>query len=944
MIRSTSAAKLARGLALSAAALATLAALPAAPAFAQEQQQGEPGRPDFAAVTKDMQAMPGLMTLLRYKPDDATKDQTRLLAVVPRALLNQDLLLATSISRGPNMGNQWADYLVRWQQVGQRLVLSVPDTRFVETPGQPVTDAVRNTYTPSFLAALPILTTTPQGDPVVDLGGLLISRAVDVEAPAGTEPRRDLSRYTKVKVFPDNILIDVDQAYATRTGQGLNIGVSFAFRRLPDLKGYAPRAADERVGYFTTVRQDWNTKYTERDNVVRFINRWAIRKKDPSLELSPPDKPIVFVIEKTVPLQWRRYVADGILEWNKAFEQVGIVGAIVVQQQTDDNEFADVDPEDARYNFIRWIVTGRAYAMGPSRADPRTGQILDADIIFDDSMLRYNINDFDVLGPRALAAQEGPELLQFLEENPSFIPMGQTINDVRKARETFFGQDTHDGMQLRQILGLSTPEIVPSRMNRTPMEATCNYATGVRQQLAMANLMALATPTGKKLPERAVGMALKETVAHEVGHTLGLRHNFKASAWLNIDEIKRRRDSTDEPTTGSVMDYNALLFFAGDEIEKIRYFTTPSIGPYDVWAIEYGYRQADQKTEGGEAGMLKKIASRSAEPGLAYLTDEDVVGPSSPDPLANRWDMASDPVAWARTRIELVDALMKDLKTWAVNNDDPNSELRRVFGRLWGEKGRNLSYVSRIVGGQLVTRSRAGDPGAKPAFTLLPPGQQREAMQYLSDTVFNDAFFTVDAELFNELAPSRFIDWTGGSFGGRVDYPIHQVVLNMQNNALGNLVSPTVLQRVYDAELKSKAEDKYTAAEHVQLLTKVIWGDLKVPGDAAFTNAKPMLSSLKRNLQVQHLNYLLAAAESRPGALMSADLQSLIRFHLRELSTQIDGTLKEGQKIDLASRAHLTEARSRINRVLEAPSITLPSGGGGTIILQGAAPAAAPAE
>src|SRR5206468_1452931 len=88
-----------------------------------------------------------------------------------------------------------------------------------------------------------------------------------------------------------------------------------------------------------------------------YVNRWDLKKKDPTLELSPPEKPIVFVIEKTVPLQWRKYVAEGIAEWNKAYEKLGIVGAIVVQQQTEDNEFANVDPEDARYNFIPLRMT-----------------------------------------------------------------------------------------------------------------------------------------------------------------------------------------------------------------------------------------------------------------------------------------------------------------------------------------------------------------------------------------------------------------------------------------------------------------------------------------------------------------------------------------------------------------------------------------------------------
>src|SRR4029077_7112740 len=131
--------------------------------------------------------------------------------------------------------------------------------------------------------------------------------------------------------------------------------------KLPQSSDYVPRIADERVGYFTTVRQDWGMKHSERENILRHLNRWNLKKKDPSLDLSPPEKPIVFIMEKTVPLQWRKYVAEGIMEWNKAYEKIGISNAIVAEQQSDDNEYGHVDPEDARYNFVRWVITGDAF-------------------------------------------------------------------------------------------------------------------------------------------------------------------------------------------------------------------------------------------------------------------------------------------------------------------------------------------------------------------------------------------------------------------------------------------------------------------------------------------------------------------------------------------------------------------------------------------------------
>jgi hypothetical protein len=914
-------------------------ALSAAAAAAGAPAQPEPPKwPDFNTVVKDMAPMPGLFTLYRYKAEDNSKDQTKVLAQIPKSLMKQDLLLATSISRGPMAGYQWDDYLVRFEIQGKLVVISVPDARFVTNAAQPVSDAVSRTYNDGFLAAMPIITFSPSGDPVVDIGGPLLTPLVNLPPSAmGAQPRRDLSTFPKVKSFPDNVLVDADIAIAGRTGAGTSVGLSYSFRRLPALGSYAPRIADERVGYFTTVRQDWFTKYTERENVVRYVNRWDVKKKDPTLELSPPEKPIVFVIEKTVPLQWRKYVAEGILEFNKAYEKLGIVGAIVVQQQTDDNEFANVDPEDARYNFLRWIVTGRGFAMGPSRADPRTGQILDADIIFDDSMLRFYFREFDVFGPGAVAGMMGPEFTQFLLQNPQFIPHGMTLDQVKESARGH-GTDNHTGELLHDAASTAAagqrPADVLVSKRLSPARTACNYATGMQQQVAMAQLAVAAT--GKKIPDRFIGEVIREIVAHEVGHTIGLRHNFKASAWLSEAEIKKRRDTTDEPLVASVMDYNPVVYFAGDDINKLRHFITPCIGPYDYWAIEYGYKINDGKS-GDEKAFLQQIAGQGTKRELAYATDEDTVGLTSVDPAVNRFDLSDDPIAWSKSRAALCDQLLKTVKTWGLRPDQPKHYLRETFMTIMSAKARDMMYVSRLVGGQHFNRNRSGDPDAKPAMQLLDPKRQREALNTLEATIFKDDFFATESELFNELAPNRWMDWYSMP-ATRVDFPVHQSVQSMQSFALLALVSPQVLQRVYDAELKSKADDKFTAAELITRVKTIIWGNLSAAtsGDTKFTDAKPMLSSLKRNLQRQYVSYMLNIADSKPGQLVSADLQGMASYAMKDLSDDLAKALEAKDKLDFATRAHLSQTKAQIDRVLNAPHINFPAGGlGGGIIILG---------
>lgn len=870
-------------------------------AAGRKGKEGPKRFPEAKEVLKDMEAIEGLFTLYRYDPKDKNRDPEKLLAKIPRGLLDEDLLFASSIySGGPMTGYMWNDHLVRWKVVGKYLKMITPDVRYVQKRGEPVTDVVERTYRESFIAAVPIVSMTGGGDVIVDLERLLKSNIANVSFLGGGV-RSELSTWKEIKNFPDNILIDVDLALG-RGGGGTSVGVAYAFRRLPQLGSYSPREADPRVGYFLTVRKDWTKPESERELFDRYVNRWKLEKVDPSLELSPPKEPIVFIVEKTVPIQWRRWVRDGIREWNKAFERIGFVDAIVVQQQTEDNEYADYDPEDARYNFFRWIVSGRAFAMGPSRADPRTGQILDADIIMDDSFVRAWMYDFDVYAPSSLVSLKGPGFKHWLETSPEMAPdflKAQLASEIKTPEEQLWEQiDAHMHEQ---------------------GQCSCAYGEGMSQQVSILRHAMIATgSSGKKLPERYIGEAIRAIVIHEVGHTLGLRHNFKASSWLSLDEIKRRRMETDKPTTASIMDYNPLLFFAGDELEQVRHFMTPTIGPYDEWAIAYGYALPEKGQS--EKDLLHEITKQCTKPEYQYATDEDNFWVFSPDPLVNTYDLSSNPMDWAAARVELCDQLLSNITEWAVQEGEPRYFLTRAFNELWFEKSRNFDYVARLVGGQYFHRDHVGDPDARPAFVLVDPELQRKALAYLGDTIFSSSFFKIDPELINNLAPSRWRHW-GTGFDFRLDYPIHDRVRSSQLMSLMDLLAGPVLQRIYDAELKSTSPDKFTTAELLTALRDELWSELDegVGRRERPTDAKPFIDSLRRNLQREHLNVLLSMAEARPGLGVPADIQSMVRHVLRGLSEKIDRALSSN--LDFASEAHLTEAKSRIDRVLEAQFI-----------------------
>ena len=977
-----------------------------------EAPAGAAKLPDFKEVTKDMKSDQGLFTLWYYPPKAKDKDKEKLLCQIPTGFLGEKFMLSTSFSGGGFFtGFPLDERVVQWELKDRQLLLIEPETRFVIDKSKEVSDVVRRTYPDRIRVAVPLVTKAPNGDPLIDLGALLKSDFADIGwmsmlggffgiggGPAGGI-NASLSKWTdKPKTFPLNVEIGVELAVSRRSPPGSYDKklVHYSFWKLPK-SGYTPRVADDRVGYFLTTNRDWSKPTDARDIFNRYVDRWPLVKRDPSLPLCEPKKPITFYIEKTVPVRFRRAVRDGILEWNQAFEKVGFLNAVEVRQQTDDNEWKDLDPEDMRYSFFRWIVTGAGFAMGPHRANPFTGEIYDADIIFDDAMVRYFERTAErMLGSEAMALKAAdPALEEFLRRFP------QWRRPVRDWEQFSFGN--LEDPRLR--------EAVKMRMRRRGHQV-CEYCEGMKHQMAVAQTMLVGQP--KEVIDRFLYDVIKEVVTHEVGHTLGLRHNFKASSIYTLDEIKKRR-TTGQATCGSVMDYNPVLFFADKPTEG--HFITPTIGPYDYWAIEYGYRpfdatykseakeeateeeaskaaEAPAKPQGklfegktsvqvsggisidldsipkevldqlppevkemlssgeavkmmqaamaggeapptpgkapsgpsfkaapkGEEKMLREIAARGTEPELAYATDEDCTF-LAPDPRVNRFDMAADPIEWANTRMELVNKRMDTILKWAVKDQESWYHLRRAFIILWSEKTRVLDYVGRYIGGQYFNRSHRGDANGEPPFELVEPQQQRAALAFVEEHLFNDQFFSAPPEVLNHLAPSRW--WHSGmSVSYTMDFPVHDLIGVLQWWNLFDRLFPNTLRRIHDAELKTASSDKFTVAEYVQRVQQGCWGgatDLNKVQSGTWTDNSPFISDIRRSLQREYLGLVEPLVREKPGRVLSPDLHAMMQYSLKTLSDELDKVIGTG-KADFASQAHLVACKSRIDRML-APEL-----------------------
>jgi hypothetical protein len=843
-----------------------------------------PKHPPYTDVLRDFKAIDGLIKLHRK--------ENQLYAEINPSQLNRDFIVLISISRGIGewqvglvAGMTWGfgdDWLWQFRKVDDNIQVIRRNVRFRAAHGSPEEKAVKLAYTDSVLFSLPIVTTGPSGGMVIDIDQIFMSDLPQISRMLpGFYFAGNKSSWDSVKGFEQNVELEVAATYASSgameldtvpDSRGATINVHYSISALPQT-GYQPRLADDRVGYFLTAVKDFSKKSDE-DRFIRYINRWDLQKDDPTAEVSTPKKPITFYMEKTVPFKYRKPISDGILEWNKAFERAGYYNAIQVIQQQDVDDW---DPEDIRYNTFRWITASAGFAMGPSRVNPLTGQILDADIIFDSDFIQFWKREYETFTPATIAAMTGGPLdLESYQAQIERIPLAHRHAALCRC-------ELHNGMSREFALGA------------VALLANAPAAVSAQQQ------------------DKLIAQGLKEVVMHEVGHTLGLRHNFKSSTMLSLADMNDPEKTKDSGLVGSVMDYSPVNIVPKDM--KQGDYLTQTIGPYDMWAIEYGYKPLPGGTE-GEAAELRKIASRAAEPQLAYATDEDTRG-IDPDPLSNLWDMGNDTIEYAKMRARLISELWPAVIDRVIPDGDGYQRARQAFGVLLGNYGRAMHIASRQVGGILVNRDHKSDPNARAPFVVVPVGKQRDALALMEENVLSDKPFNFPPELYNKLAATRWSHW-GSDMPNRVDYAVHDVIAQWQDRILSQLMSPLTLQRIYDSELKVPADqDALTTAELLSRLTSAVFaetGQLK-PGE--YSNRKPAISSLRRDLQRRFLKRLSSVAMGTSGA--PDDCRTVAASELAGLEQKIKQVLGNAElKLDTYTRAHLEETASLIQKVLDA--------------------------
>ena len=907
---------------------AQAASVPRAPGAAPTAAATPPSsslRP-FADVVRDAHSSEGLFTL--WQKDDKVwielkpEDLDRPYYLSPK--------VKTGIGEGAFLGGLMSDDegIVEFRRIHNQLQLIRRNTAFVAPPGSPEARAVAAAFSPSLLAST-VVASQPhptRRSILVEANALFVADLLGASVDLQRRYRQGYnfdgrnSAITATRTTPDTVVFEVLAHYATGAlaqpspgvpgpsvprslpdPRSMFVTMHYTLARLP-AEPMRPRPADARIGHFTTTLADFADD-SARSPQHRYVARWRLQKQDPAAALSPPVRPITFWIDRTVPERYRRAIAAGVLEWNKAFERIGYKDAIAVAVQPDD---ADFDTLDFGRASIRWMTNSTVSfgAIGPHHHDPRTGEILDADIAIES------------LASRSIRTVRSQVLV---------------------ARADGFGGDAlgigADAAAQPQAAGAA---------GRSGRE--CLYAESAAEQMAYALDVLEARgdldPSGPEA-QRFVEEYLQGLTTHEVGHALGLRHNFRASRAYSEAQLADPAFTAAHGITGSVMDYAPINLAAPGgapgELHGAQFGT--ALGPYDYWAIEYAYSEfAPGISAADEAAGLRRIAARSVDPLLAFGTDED--NSLGLDPESLMFDLGDDVLAFARKRIAIAQDLLTRQEQRTLRDGDDPALLRRSVIYAVRDVSRAASVLVRQIGGVRTLRDAPGS-GRDP-LQPVPATRQREALELLTASVLSADGLHVSPALQRRLAP----DWlerrdalvSTDAAAVATDFSLSGVVLDMQRSVVAALMSDATAARLVDSQEKAPdgAGRALPVSELYAQLTRAVWSELDargatgsgraaagggrsgsfVAGGSGDGDAAAAIAPRRRELQRDHVNRL-AGLLLRPQALSRADARGSLRVEARLLARRLDLAARQ-PGCDADTRAHLQDSAETLRRALEA--------------------------
>ena len=754
---------------------------------------------------------------------------------IPVSLLQRDMLVVNKLQRVPfelndagvNRGTNYETQMIRFEWNKEEKKIRVRQSR--PLPESPENDAITRSVRDNFISPLiadfkleacnaDSTAVIIQINDIYDGSETSINNVFD-NINLGTSAIKDLSRIMSIKAFPNNIVATSELTTKVREGMSavnVTVEVSSSLVLLPE-KPMMGRLDDPKVGYFTKdllYFSDSQQKTEEK----KYITRWRLEPKPEDREaylrgeLVEPEKPIVFYIENSTPYRWRKYIKQGIEDWQVAFEHAGFKNAIIAKELPDS---IAANADDINYSVVTYAASSKANAMGPSILDPRSGEILEADI-----MWWHNV-----------------------------ISMVQ------------------------EWITVQTGAIDPKAR-------------------------------GTKLPDEMMGDAIRFVACHEVGHSLGLRHNMMGS-WTFPTDSLRSKSFTDKmnSTASSIMDYARYNYVAqpGDGVTAV----SPHIGPYDIFAIEYGYRWYGLPTPEAEKDVLYDFLNKHN--GRLYKYSEAQDPRSAVDPRAQNEDLGDDPVRSSELGIANLKRIVPEIIKWTTTGEKGQTyeEASRLYYAVITQWNNYLYHVMANIGGIYIENTTVGD-GVK-TYTYVEKEKQEASLDFLLNEVLCYPRWLFDTEI------SDYTFLLRKNPTGVIEYAPSQILKNTQGYIFWDLLSNDRLMRMLENELKN-GKKAFTVVEMMDKMHNSIFATTIKGGTP---------DVMERNLQKGFLDALITAAAESEGVKINKQLTTTsgnpYLFHHTPWCSHDEFAIEQAER--MGARRELSFYGGQVNRISDAISV-----------------------